>query len=365
MDKGDILSTVKSANHFNMSGRVLFVKTKVLGGNEVYKIFETVKWANLNFPLNSFSIQIKSDRFSSSDVLPTLELLMYYLASNYPNLWKITFLSEIVIKRNVLFLNSLLKDYNGKMIGGGYVCHFRKKYYERNYLRLYISLNEFLEDNKSVSTYCDEVFLFLKHTSLDEETCVDLFDVCSEVISNVFDHTESDCLIDIKFTDVANKRKLLCINIISISNVYIGSKIVDLLDTNQLVNYSGSDVVLKAFKYHSKHFSENYNKGSFGFVCAFQNRVSTRSNSKQSGGTGLTTLIKRIHGKKTEDSYFSYFLSGDNMLSLNTQYLVVNSDGLIGFNDSNNFYTDIPNPSIIIKEKQTFPGTIFSVNLLF
>ena len=365
MNSGNILSTVKDVDHFNISGHVIYVKTKLLTGKEVYKIFESVKWANNKLPLGSFSIQIKSDRFSSSDILPTLELLMFYLGSNYPNLWKITFLSQIIVKRNSLFLNSLLKDYNGKAIGSGYVRHFNKKHYQTNYLRLYISLDEFLEDNKTVSAYCDDVFSFLKHTCLDEETCIDLFDVCSEVISNVFDHTESDCLIDIKFIDAAAEHKLLCINIISISNVYIGSKIVDLLDSNQLTNYSGSDVVLNALQYHSSHFSEKYDKSSFGFVCAFQNRVSTRNNSKQSGGTGLTTLIKRIHGKKTEDSYCSYFLSGDNMLSLNTQYLIVNKEGLIGFNNSNNFYTDIPNPSIIIKEKQPFPGTIFSVNLLF
>ena len=102
----------------------------------------------------------------------------------------------------------------------------------------------------------------------------------------------------------------------------------------------------------------------FGFVCSFQNRVSTRGDSTQSGGTGLTTLIKKIHGKKTQKEYSSYIISGKNMLSLKTDYLTVDSNGLIGFNDSNDFYNRIPNTEVIMKEERIFPGTIFSISLL-
>ena len=359
-----LFNNVEEVNHDGFNDSIFYIKTRFLKGKEIYRLLGYIKWVNHHFPSKEFSIYVKSDKIASADVVSTIEIIMCYLASFYPNLWKICFTSKLLLERNVLFHNSLAYEQNGKRIGEGYLKKFSKKTIGLNHFRALISLDEFLQDNKSISAYCDDIFSFLKHTELDEDSCADLFDACSEVISNVFDHTESDCLVDIKCSSVIGGRKLFTFTIISISTIFIGSKIVELIDNGQISNYSGSAIVLKAYKYHSRCFSTDYDKNSFGFVCAFQNRVSTRVNSKESGGTGLTTLLKRIHGKKTEDSYHSYVLSGDNMLLLNTQYLNVDSEGLIGFNDSNDFYNDTPNRAIVVKEQNVFPGTIFSVSLL-
>ena len=359
-----LLSTVNEINHISINGSTISIKTKSLSGKEIYKILETIKWANNRFPRNRFTIAIKSNRFASSDVVSVLEIIMLFLSINYPRLWKIDFKDQRLIKNNILYNNSLLAKYNNELLGASFAKDFNSKVLRLEHYRAIISLNDFLEDNKSVSAYCDDIFSYLKHTGISETLYCDLFEACSEVINNVFDHTETDCLVDIKCSTVVTGQKYFSINIISLSDVFIGTKLIELLKNNKINEYSGANIVLKAFDFHSKYFSQEYDLESFGFVCSFQNRVSTRGNSTQSGGTGLTTLIKKIHGKKTQEEYYSYIISGKNMLNLKTDYLTVDSNGLIGVNDNNDFYSTIPSKEIIMKEERVFPGTIFSISLL-
>lgn len=359
-----LLDTVTESNHFNLDMKTIHIKTRIFSGNEIYKILEGIKWANSHFPNNEFLISIKSRRFASYDVVTVTELIMLYLAINYPHLWRVRFEDQTMVDSNILFRDSLLQKNNGLALGKQYITAFYSQKITLEHYRAVISLEDFLKDNKSISSYCDDIYLFLKHANINESLCGDLFEACSEIIGNVFDHTETDCIVDIKCSPTSIGSTFFSVSIISLSNVFIGTRIIELLDANKLSSYSGSNIVTKAYEYHSKRFNSLYDKNMFGFVCAFQNGVSTRENSKNSGGTGLTTLIKRIHGKKTTDEYNSYVLSGRNTLKLDNNYLNVNKNGLIGFNDENDFYGGVPKDSIIFIEPHVFPGTIFSISLL-
>ncbi|NLE05924.1 MAG: hypothetical protein GX638_14150 [Crenarchaeota archaeon] len=201
-------------------------------------------------------------------------------------------------------------------------------------------------------------------STIDEDVIGNIAEISSEIIDNCFQHSDGDCLYDVKCFPIKSNKLFVSLNFISLTNDFIGKELIDLYKRKELKKYSGYKIVKKAYKYHSKHFSSNYNDGSFGFVCSFQEKVSTRENSVESGGTGLTALIKNIHNKSFDDNYMSYVISANNTLVFDNNFLKVSEEGNIGFNSKNNFFKCLPENKIVIKEKYTFPGTIFSINLI-
>lgn len=235
-----------------------------------------------------------------------------------------------------------------------------------DYFRRYITRNSFDESIELPSVVITEISTFLK-TAFDDEIWIDdVCDVMSELLDNIYSHTNSDCLIDIDICDANdsndNLYKVLNIAVINFSE----NKIYDRIKNKILEReYSESDYlyrnIYKAYDYHKNQFSNKYNEDDFFQITAFQKGVTTRENHSGNSGKGLTTLIKKIVDK-THESY-SYVLSGNNILCFEQEYLDINTDGFIGFNKDNNYISDTPAENIILKSDLYIPGTIFHLSL--
>lgn len=140
----------------------------------------------------------------------------------------------------------------------------------------------------------------------------------------------------------------------------INTEINKYIESTDKSKYSEkNEIILSALQNHKKHFSNNYDIESFATISAFQKYVTTRYKSKNSGGTGLTTLIKQLHEKASSD--YCYVLSGNNIIKFVDGYLDLTETGLIGFNKSNDYLNTIPSPDIVYKTGKKFNGVIYNL----
>ena len=100
----------------------------------------------------------------------------------------------------------------------------------------------------------------------------------------------------------------------------------------------------------------------FCIVSAFQKYVTTRKDSLNSGGTGLTTLIKALIDKS--DAHYCYAISGNTMIKFIKKYLNLTEDGLIGFNEKNNYICNIPSKESISKTTYDINANIYNLQFI-
>lgn len=356
-----LLQYVEPIRHFSIFGNnKVIIRSSLFCGEDIYYLFEHIKWAEERDIFFPTVLEIQSFGFKSSDVIIVLELLMLYLSMNFPNLYKVEFSKLSRMQQNIIFSNSLLKKYNGKTLNSSYIKAFYEPIYTLSHYRKVIDKQA--ATNNYLCTISDEIKYVISNQGVDENLVFEATESLIEIIGNVFEHSDGDCIIDVKISLNINKNIYLCLNVVSLTNVFIGTKLQQLLLKRD--TFSGFDLVNKAYPYHSKMFSDSYDMSSFSFVCSFQNSVSTRDHVGNSGGTGFTTLLKNINDKSFNMEYDSYLISGKNTIFFRNEFLKPNNDGIVGFNKTNNFYTDIPNFDIIKKDIYTFPGTIFCVNLV-
>lgn len=357
-----LLSFVEPIKHYSLFGNnKVIISNEILTGREIYYIFEHIKWMECHHINSETTISLRCTAFKSSDVVSVIEILMLYCSLNLNNKIKFVFEKRNVLKNNILYHNSLLPKFNGRFLNNGYSTSFYKTIYSPTQYRRFLKCNG--DADKEMCVVNDDIKYTLQNSGINYELACEAAESIAEIVGNAIEHSEADCLIDVKVCKNISDKMLVSLNVISLSCVFVGTKLIDLINKKQS-NYSGSEIVFAALPNHTKVFDETYDFSSFAFVCSFQNTVSTRNNIINSGGTGFTTLLKNIHNKSFNKEYDSYILSGNNTLYFRNEYLNVNEKGLIGFNDENDFYNKRPNDSILKKEKVTFPGTIFCVNLI-
>lgn len=217
----------------------------------------------------------------------------------------------------------------------------------------------------------DELNYFLKFFDIEEEKRENVCEVISELISNGTEHAEGECLIDIDVTDLYNKvqenKKVtgdyygINIVVLNLSKMLLGTQMKnkilnEKLDTDRYQN------VRNAYDYHKQYFQEGrYVEEDFFNMSAFQHRISGRYNEEMTGGTGLTLLIRSLESKS--DNNLCYVLSGRRILWFNQKYLEYKDDW-IGFNESNNFLSDIPDLNNITDCDIYFPGTAYNLHFI-
>lgn len=357
-----LLNYVDSVNHFSIFGNnKIIIRNNFLTGSDIYLLFEHVKWMRTHNVKVKTEIDIRCSAFKSSDVINVLELLMLYLSKYMSKQFTVCFNTIKILNTNILFINSLLPKFNKVLLDKKYIDKFYEDIYSPTHYRHVV-----LYEKHKESDLCplnDTIKYVISNGNVDYDLAVDSAESVIEMVGNVIEHSRSDCIVDIKVCRNIDSHVYVSLNVISLSQIFIGTRLKDYIIENYS-NYSGFGIVKKAYSYHSKMFNNTYDIDSFSFVCSFQNRVSTRKNVVNSGGTGFTTLIKNIHNKSFNEEYDSYILSGNNTLYFRNKYLNPDSEGIIGFNDKNDFYYSKPNADILKKEITTFPGTIFCVNLI-
>lgn len=261
------------------------------------------------------------------------------------------------------------KKNNGLLEKDGFIKSFEKniKINENSYKRL-ITRNDFSSSFEISSKVITDIGIVLKDFFKDNEWISDVCEAIGELIDNISAHTDSDCLIDVdvcEATKVVNddeKVYILEIVIMNICKERIFDKVKENIkkrkydETNSL--YMD---IYKAYENHKVFFSKDYREDDFFNITIFQNGVTSRSYDGCSSGTGLTTLIKKIIGKTTDQ--YAYVLSGNNRLFFEEDVLLI-KDSFIGFNELGNYMYQPPDKKVIKKSALYFPGTIFRLDLV-
>ena len=366
----DLLNNVNAIDHRtskNKNKHKIYFSGESLSSEHIFKLLEHTKYiVNNNLKDFDLNIVINTPVISDEAVLILLEIITYYLLKN--NLCNITYtfivnvklLGYGMLKENILF------QYNTKKINrSNYIEKFEKGF-ELNfnhYRRICKNTNENRE-GIFLSQLLSEISTFLLPFDIEIEYADQLSEVIVEIIDNALNHSRSDCLLDIKVLhDEINKYTCLNVTTVSIGNILLSSKIKDYINNENKSKYSNKNmIVMKALNYHKTQFTEEYDLDSFALISAFQKYVTTRENSKNSGGTGLTTLIKQLREKSTKD--YCYVLSGNDIIRFEDGYLDLTKDGLIGFNDNNDYINSIPSHRIVYKNEKKLNGVIYNLSFI-
>ena len=334
-----------------------------MDGQDIYHILEHLKWLETQKHFGIFELKIQSKHFISTDIISVIEIIMLYVALFHPRCVSIEFTkNEQLSKGNIYYKNSIIPSFNKKMLGDSYVGRFYKTTISLTHFRKIFENN--LNKTRLSSIAATDIQMFLDHLQITNNSFIDnVCEIVGEIVTNSLEHSDGDCLMDIK-CQKTSIGTFVSLNFISLTNMFIGSEIENLFFKQKTNTFTGYKIVKKAHKYHKHFFDSFYDKNLFSFVCAFQNGVSTRNNTFNVGGTGLTTLIRNLHDKSIANKYMSYVLSGNNSLLLRNEYLKITDRGNISFGDNPDFYRSVPNKKIVIREPKTFPGTIFSINLI-
>lgn len=248
---------------------------------------------------------------------------------------------------------------------------FKFDVYQSHFRRL-LELSKYTPEKTSQTV--QEIDTYLKNCGIQKEYSQNVSDVVGELIDNAIEHSESDCLIDIDVTNDYEKKSentdsVYCgvnIVVLNFSNVLLETgiqtkiKVLQSQDLNTInVRYQK---VLDAQKYHSKFWNERYTENDFYIVTSFQHKISSRLNKNSTGGTGLTCLIQALEEKS--DAYECYVLTGCRKIKFIKNLLFLDDEKWIGFNDTKNYITDIPDVSCIQDSGIYFPGTAYNLNFV-
>lgn len=248
-----------------------------------------------------------------------------------------------------------------------FIKELKKPIFRSDFYRRFITADKLKDDLYIESTIFSDIgnALSIQNTSFDKDLddfITSISENVAELLCNVKSHTDSDCIIDINFEKIDNKF-LTYIAIINFSKNRLFDNIKENIECKR---YNPNDVlyhdVYKALDFHKKYFNESYTPEHFFMLTAFQNHVTSRYMESGSNGTGLTVLIKNIIGKAEKD--YSYVLSGNQILVFKNEFLNLSENNFIGFNNENNYISNIPDESIIDDSRLYIPGTIYNLFLI-
>lgn len=327
---------------------------------------EHFKWMKEYKTTCETKIIIDSDFIADQAILTLMESIIYFVINEWD--FKVTY--RFSIKENVLgyhiFKNSILFKYNNRKI---ILEDYNKEYNAKitikgNHFR---KLCENIEENRKgnfISRTMDEVDIFLKLFELDDEYRNELAEVIVEIVDNALKHSMGDCILNLNVlkNDYYNY-KYVDVAVVVIDDVFIGKDIIEYINNEDKSEYSEKNkIVLEAYENHKNLFGEKYNINSFAMISAFQKYVTTRKMSKNTGGTGLTTLINALIDKSTHN--FCYAISGNTNLIFKKEFLNLNENGLIGFNEKNNYIEMIPSEDVISINEYDMNVNIYNLQFI-
>lgn len=362
-----LLNNIEAIDHrttHNKHKHKIYLSGDMLCSTHIFMLLEHIKFIEINNIKNiNISVIINTRAFSDEAVLIMLEIITYYIMKNNIGDLTYTFIVSNKYLGYEMFKNNMLFSYNTKRINStAYVSAFEKKcIISSNHYRRIATNNEENRNGPYLSILIGDISTFLKYYNVDKNYVNDLSEAIVEIVDNALNHSTSDCLLDIKVLDY-RPSSYMCLNVtvISIGDILINTEINKYIESTDKSKYSEkNEIILTALQNHKKHFSSNYDIESFATVSAFQKYVTTRYKSKNSGGTGLTTLIKQLHEKASSD--YCYVLSGNNIIKFVEGYLDLTETGLIGFNKSNDYINSIPSPEIVCKIEKKFNGVIYNL----
>lgn len=301
MDKIEkIFEKVIGKNHAistNIETTKIRIKDKCFGRKSIYKIVEHIKWMK-EMELNNTKLKIiiDSDYFFDQPTVMLLEMLIYYLIK-YLNV-KVTYRAKM--KENILgfilFKKSILYKFNNVDI-------LKKEYIEKYEKNIYICKDRFRkrfinnEENKKsnlMSITFTEIETFLKGCGFDDEYIEGLPEAIIEIIDNVYNHSEGDCILNIDvLKNTQMKYKYIEVTTLAIDDIALGDGVIKYIQSSDKSQYNKmNEIVLEAYNNHKSQFNKNYDESTFAMISTFQKYVTTRKRARNSGGTRINYCNK-------------------------------------------------------------------------
>lgn len=361
------VSPIDHRSSKNSKKHKIYINGHIFCSTSITKLLEHIKYIVENkLKFFHLRITINTKYIADEATLITFEILLYYLIKNH--ICDVTY--TFIIDRGSLgyehFRTSNLYRYNTKKVNNEeFMCLFEKEtYIYQNHFRKMCINNDKNKRGVFLSVLISEISTFLFAYDIEESYAEGLSETITEIVGNSLEHSDGDCLLDIKIAiNRAGNYKNINVTTITISDTLLSSNIREYIENNNKDSYSPrNEIVLQAYENHRKFFSETYDIDSFSMISAFQKYVTTRKNAKMSGGTGLTTLIKQLKNKAKKD--YCYVLSGNDILYFKEPFLDLTEDGLIGFNENNDYISSIPKNDIIYKIENSFNGTIYNLSFI-
>lgn len=230
------------------------------------------------------------------------------------------------------------------------------------------------EETNYLGDLYEEIDRFLKVFRIDDECRSEVGHVIAELVGNVAEHAQTECLVDI---DVAPDYKRYINYELADNNYYYGINIA-------IVNFSdkllGDDIlenvvkpksfeyndryksVIMAYEYHKSRFSSEYTEEDFCNITTFQTKISGRRDKFGTGGTGLPVLIHSLEEKSTKNR--CYVISGKRAVNFYEDLLEYNQNGWIGFNSKKDYLNNVPDPDVVTECLIYMPGTAYNFNFV-
>lgn len=362
--------------HYNLKFKdksVIFEdKSGVFSGVTIRKIIGFIN--NLHSKFKTMNIPVIFS-FGYVDIVDKLsfvifECICYYLIKKHNHRVIIKWQPRKNIWTEGIFSSPLLllscnkreceKKFPQKFFLDIYMKHFRR-----------IINSDKIKDTNYLGSLYKDLDIFLNTFNIEKEYRDQIGEVIAELVGNACEHGSTDCLLDIDITSNHNKEiksvlqegYFYGINIVvlNFSDILLGDGIRNKL-LSENINADRYEMVQKAYNYHKKYFNEKYKEVDFFNISAMQDKISGRIEYTESGGTGLTMLIKALQEKSDTES--CYVLSGYRNILFIKEYLEYDSDKWLGFNKNKNFLADIPDENISTEGYIYFPGTAYNLNFI-
>lgn len=343
---------------------------KYIGAKEVKEIASDLLYVRRTIINKIKKLYLVFDVLNPLDKLVyiLLEVMIHELLINY----KLDI--EIQFKEHKININTcgLAESPLGKFINTRdrhkFLKQFDKMISQNNFRRVISIEKDGMEGSSILSS---EVRTFFKAFNMDEEYRNSLSLAIGELVDNVYEHANSDCLIDIDITDKTFTREDLgpdklfySVNVVvlNFSEKCLYEDLKNKFQNNLYESHERYDKVQDVFKNHQKGFGKRYKTDDFYILSSFQKGISGRVNETKTGGTGLSNFICELATKSEEDS--CYLLTGTSGIFFRKRLLHYDNDGWIGFNKDNDFY-ELPDDDVIFHSDTFLPGTAYNFLLVF
>ena len=370
----------KHASHINLNRNILEIEIasqdNMFTGVQIAQIIDIINDAHKKYGKLKYSVYFYLGNVMFIDKLTYvfLECICYYLIKLYGHPVQVFMGVKKDIGTDGIDSSPLLLLNGTKMDKIRlFPNRFMFDIYEYHFRRVINGVGK--EDTNYLGDLYTEIDSFLKRFSIDDDCRDEVGHVITEIVGNAGEHAFTDCLIDI---DVAPNYQKCCGDKVEDKNYYYGINIAIINFSNKLLgddigeniiqNLDGNKIndrynyVLEAYGNHKKQFSEFYTEEDFCNITSFQKKISGRPEKAETGGTGLTYLIKSLEEKS--EKHKCYVISGNRCINFYENLIEYDKDGWISFNRENDYLKNIPSEDVITDCLIYMPGTAYNFNFI-
>lgn len=354
-------------------GKVIFKSCrKIFDGYIIYDVIKFVNALHKKYGNQRVPIVFEFGKIDITDKLVYIifECICYSLMKDYGHEVEVYFLpqsdilTEGILSSPLQLLNNQKRDKHK-----AYMHKFRMEIYRNHFRRVIEGQNK--QNTNYAGNLMQEVRSFLKTFDIIDEYRNPIASVITELVGNAGEHAFSNCLLDIDVTSDYMKSKDgrkeqgsfygINIAILNFSDILLHEGIFQKLQTGNLGSDRYQDLS-RAYNFHKEQFSKEYGYEDFCNIAALQDKISGREDYDESGGTGLTKLIKTLQSKSDMDN--CYVLSGKRCVIFKQEFLEYDKEEWLGFNLESDFFGCIPDKKVLSECPIMFPGTAYNLNFI-